>query len=778
MFMLRQWRSGPYPAVRAGMSSLLAPPSGLPILQLFFQVFNCLFQTSQLSVISISGLAQFFFSVSLRTAYHASACGDRCSMRSRVAVNVPAASAAKGAIPRSSGLRCPLRMAPRAFLQFYCSDFPFSRLSILSFSEQQAGGHTRQFSILFAVFHSISAILRMSIVSLSGPTHCSLFLSQRPIARRRAVTIAAGVRDEWQPMFMLPQRPRGPYPQLWAEMSSLYQPARSLFPRVFNSEFSDSNNIKCYIMSRRAATVAQQVLSDGSGCSCCVRELGCLLCRTFPNLPFFHGSSFQVLPFSALNYVSCLNESAATHCCLFPTSLCGVLVLLAAIPPASALPSFLPSVLLAPSSTHSLTHPPSHSLTHCTLTLPAVSRDSLTHSLTHSLHSPTHPHSLTHSPTHPRTHSAVSRDCRRGCGARGRRWGPGSLRSGPCCPETAEGAAARVVAAGGPALRDCRRGCGARGRRWGPGSLRSGRRSLRRLQKGPRRAWSPLGAPAVLRVTAILICKAMVVTGCESHCNGCGKDVRTLCLCTTAIVISTAHSLTHSPTHPHTHSAVSRDCRRWPAQCPETAEGAAARVVAAEAGSLRRASALFAVSRDCRRGCGARGWGPGSLRRGSALFAVSRDLQKGLRRAWLGARLSPQWPAQSPERLSHSCAAVSRDCRRATHSLTHCTLTLPAVSRDSLTHSLTHSPTHPRTHSLTHPRTHSAVSRDCRRGCGARGRRWGPGSLRSGRRSVQRLQKGLRRAWSPLGARLSPQRFALQVWAWHLISNYSCKAGD
>ena len=33
----------------------------------------------------------------------------------------------------------------------------------------------------------------------------------------------------------------------------------------------------------------------------------------------------------------------------------------------------------------------------------------------------------------------------------------------------------------------------------------------------------------------------------------------------------------------------------------------------------------------------------------------------------------------------------------------------------------------------------------------------GPGSLRSVRRSVQRLQKGLRRAWSPLGGRLSPQ---------------------
>ena len=51
----------------------------------------------------------------------------------------------------------------------------------------------------------------------------------------------------------------------------------------------------------------------------------------------------------------------------FPTSLCGVLVLLAGIPPASA----GPSVLLAPSSvahslslTHSLTHSSHHSLTH------------------------------------------------------------------------------------------------------------------------------------------------------------------------------------------------------------------------------------------------------------------------------------------------------------------------------------------------------------------------------------------------------------------------------
>ena len=48
---------------------------------------------------------------------------------------------------------------------------------------------------------------------------------------------------------------------------------------------------------------------------------------------------------------------------------------------------------------------------------------------------------------------------------------PLGARLSPQYPETAEGAAARVVAAGGPALsavsRDCRRGCGARGRRWG-----------------------------------------------------------------------------------------------------------------------------------------------------------------------------------------------------------------------------------------------------------------------------------------------------------------------
>ena len=103
--------------------------------------------------------------------------------------------------------------------------------------------------------------------------------------------------------------------------------------------------------------------------------------------------------------------------------------------------------------------------------------------------------------------------------------------------------AARVVAAGPPSLSAV---AGAV-----PRASRSLRRGLSPL--GPPRSlqWQaqypepPEGAaarvvaagpPAVLCVTAIVICKAMVVTGCESHCNGCAQDVRTLCLCTTGSV--------------------------------------------------------------------------------------------------------------------------------------------------------------------------------------------------------------------------------------------------
>ena len=214
----------------------------------------------------------------------------------------------------------------------------------------------------------------------------------------------------------------------------------------------------------------------------------------------------------------------------FPTSLCGVLVLLAGIPPASAGPSFLPS-----------SSPPPHSLTDTT-------QDLTTHSLTHSLtHSPTHSltHSLTHShsqasaetsslthslihTTHSITDSGSLRSVQRLQKGLRRVWSPLG-RLSPQCPETAEGPAARVFAAGplaglcpetaegrsvqrlqkgrrrawsprGPrrfcvqrlqkaaVSRDYRRACGARGRRWA-----GSRRSVQRLQKGLRRAWSPLG---------------------------------------------------------------------------------------------------------------------------------------------------------------------------------------------------------------------------------------------------------------------------------------------
>ena len=320
----------------------------------------------------------------------------------------------------------------------------------------------------------------------------------------------------------------------------------------------------------------------------------------------------------------------------FPTSLCGVLVLLAAIPPDSVLPSLLRPSLLRLSLTHAIILSsdlfPSHTIISSSSHL-FLSFLSLSLILFHSLSSPlvdllalfwhltvTHTHNhlvaLIHSQNFiyspflshltPAVAGVVSRDCmqkglRRALSPLGARLSPQWPAQSP---ETVEGAAARVVAAGSPALsavagavsRDCRRGCGARCRRWGPGSLRSGRRSLQS-------ALSPLGARLSLQ---------------------------------------------------------------WPAQCPETAEGAAARVVAAGGPAL--SAVAGAVSRDCRR-----------LRR-----ALSP----------LGARLSPQWPAQCPETVEGAAARVVAAGGSA----------LSAVAG-------------------------VVVSRDC-------------STLRSGRRSLQRLQQG------------------------------------
>ena len=304
--------------------------------------------------------------------------------------------------------------------------------------------------------------------------------------------------------------------------------------------------------------------------------------------------------------------------------------------------------------THSLTHSFFTSLTH-SLTQHKISR--LTHSLTHS------PHSLTHSLTLPEpVIQRLQKGLRRALSPLGPPLSPQAQY-----PEPPEGAAASLSAVAGAVPRASRRGCGARCRRWAPLALCSGRRSTQSLQngaaarvvaagppslsavagavprasrKGLRRALSPLGPPrslqwqaqypeppegaaarvvaagppAVLCVTAIVICNAMVVTGCESHCNGCGQDVRTLCLCTTAILISIVLVLAGSESH----------CK-----CCE---------------------------KDV---CGARRrrWAPLALCSGRR---STQSLQKGLRRALspLGPPRSLQWQAQYPEPPEGAAAHV------------------------------------------------------------------------------------------------------------------------
>ena len=57
-----------------------------------------------------------------------------------------------------------------------------------------------------------------------------------------------------------------------------------------------------------------------------------------------------------------------------------------------------------------------------------------------------------------------------------------------------------------------------------------------------------------------MICTARVLTGSESHCNGCGTDVCNMSLCATAIVISTARVLTGSESHYGCGTEVGRVC--------------------------------------------------------------------------------------------------------------------------------------------------------------------------------------------------------------------------
>ena len=384
--------------------------------------------------------------------------------------------------------------------------------------------------------------------------------------------------------------------------------------------------------------------------------------------------------------------------------------------------------------------------------------------------------------------SAVSRDCRRACGARGRRWAP-------CSPqglETAEGPAARVVAAG-------------------PLALCSGRRSTQSLQKGLRRAWSPLG-PSLFAVAGAVP---------RASRRDCGARGRRWAPC---------GSVRYCHWDLQSNGAAGGPAARlqWQAQYPEPPEGPAARVVAA--GPLALCSGRRSTQ-SLQKGL-RRAWSPLGPLRFCALLPLGfakqcsvQRLQKGLRRAW-----SPVGPSLSavagagPRASRRDCGARGRRwapavlcvtaiviCKamdvtgceshcdgcgtRSHHSLTpSLTPALSAVSRDCR-------------------RGCGAVSRDCSRACGARGRRWAPRSLQwqaqypeppegtaarvvaagppaalcvtairickamqcpeiaegpaahvvaggpldlcSGRRRTQSLQKGLRRVWSPLG----PLRF-------------------
>ena len=222
----------------------------------------------------------------------------------------------------------------------------------------------------------------------------------------------------------------------------------------------------------------------------------------------------------------------------------------------------------------------------------------------------------------------------------------------------------------------------------GPLALCSGRRSTQSLQKGLRRAWSPLG-PSLFAVAGA------VPRASRRDCS--------------------ARSRRWAPCSP---------------QCLETAEGPAARVVAA---------------------------GPLALCSGRR---STQSLQKGLRRAWSPlAPRSLQWQAQYPEPPEGTAARVVAAGLPAVLCVTAIRFYAKQCSVQRLQKGLRRawSPLGPSLSAVA-----GAGPRASRRDCGARGRRWAPcGSVRychwdlQKRCSVQRLQKGLRRAWSPLGPSLS-----------------------
>ena len=239
--------------------------------------------------------------------------------------------------------------------------------------------------------------------------------------------------------------------------------------------------------------------------------------------------------------------------------------------------------------------------------------------------------------------NAVSRDCRRACGARGRRWAPRSLQWQAQYPEPPEGTAARVVAAGPPAVLcataigickamqcpETAEGPAARVVAAGPLALCSGRRSTQSLQKGLRRAWSPLGP---LRFCALLPLGFAKQCSVQRLQKGLRRAWSPLGPSLSAVAGAVPR-------------ASRRDCgargRRW-----------------APCGSVRYCHwdlQSNAVSRDCRRACGAAG--PLALCSGAVPRASRRDCgARGRRWAPCGSVRYCHWDLQSN--------AVSRDCRR------------------------------------------------------------------------------------------------------------------
>ena len=241
--------------------------------------------------------------------------------------------------------------------------------------------------------------------------------------------------------------------------------------------------------------------------------------------------------------------------------------------------------------------------------------------------------------------------------------------------------------------------------------IRSGRRSIQSLQKGLRRALSPLVPLAAFRVAGAVS---------RASSRACGARCRRWC----------------------------RLLSSWQAQYPEP-PGAAARVVAA--GCPRGRRSIQSLQKGLRRpeppeGAAARVVAAGAAGCRPRGRRSTQSLQKGLRRA-----LSPLVPLAACRVAGAVARASMKGLRRALS---------PPVPLAAAAF-----------------RVAGAVSRASRRGCGARCRRWcrwlpsawqaqypeppkgaaarvvaagAAGCLPRGRRSTQRLQKGLRRALSPL----------------------------